>query len=423
VASRVVIAGGGFGGMYAARELERRLPAGTAEVTLVNDANFLLYAPLLPGVGGGTIEPRHVVVPLREELRRTEVRVGEVTGADPDRSVLRILSPAGQEEELPYDHLIVALGSVSRHPDIPGLAEHSMPFKSVADALALRNRVIATFERAEGIHDPSERAPHLAFVFAGGGYTGVGALAELEDFAADVVRLYPRCVQHGMRWVLIEGERRIMKEVPASLAEFTTRELERRGIEVQTGVHVDRVTEDSIHLTTGEEIRARTLVWTAGITPSTPVADLGLPLDDHGRIRTDSQMRVEGRDGLWAIGDAAAVPDPGSPEHPCPQTAQHALRQGRAVARNVAASLSGEAPRPFTYRTRGVVAGLGRHKGVASLLGLKLRGFPAWFVTRTYHLAAMPGTRRRARLMTDWTLALLFARDSAEVGSEGASGK
>jgi NADH:quinone reductase (non-electrogenic) len=421
VTARIVIAGGGFGGLYAARELERRLPADTVRVTLVNDANFLLYAPLLPGVGGGTIEPRHVVVPLREELRRTEVRIATVVGADPERSVVRVRSHDGEDEELPYDHLIVALGSASRHPKIPGLAEHSIPFKSVADALALRNRVLASFERAEGIHDPDEHASHLAFVFAGGGYTGVEALAELEDFAADVVRLYPRCVQHGMRWVLVEGEPRIMREVPASLAEFTTRELERRGIEVQTGVHVDRVTERSVHLTTGEEIRARTLVWTAGISPSPAVAELGLPLDDRGRVRTDAELRVEGHRNVWGIGDAAAVPDPAAPGGPCPQTAQHALRQGRAVARNVAASLGDGKPRPFTYKSRGVVAGLGRHKGVASLLGLKLRGFPAWFAGRTYHLAAMPGNRRRARLMTDWTLALLFERDSADLGAEGGS--
>jgi len=414
VPATVLIAGGGFGGLYAARELERRLEP-EARITLINDANFLLYTPLLPGVGGGTLEPRHVVVPLREELRRTEVRVGRVTGADPERSVVRFSSLDG-EEERGYDHLVVALGSTSKHPKVPGLAEHSIPFKSVADALALRNRVIASFEHAEELDDDAERAPHLSYVFAGGGYTGVEALAELEDFAADVIRLYPRCAKRGMRWVLVEGEPRIMREVPASLAEFTTRELERRGIEVRTGIHVDEVREDSIHLTTGETIPARTLVWTAGITPCGAVADLGLPLGDRGRIEADAEMRVPGHANVWAIGDAAAVPDPAQPDDPCPQTAQHALRQGRAVARNVAAALSGGEPRPFSYRAKGLVVGLGRHKGVASLMGLRLRGLPAWFVGRTYHLAAMPGTRRRARLMSDWTLALLFKRDSAELG-------
>jgi len=422
VPSRILIAGGGFGGVYAARELERRLPPGAADVKLINDANFLLYAPLLPGVGGGTIEPRHVVVPLREELKRTEIRIGTVEGADPVRSVLRVSSPKGDgTEELGYDHLIVALGSISKHPNVPGLAENSVPFKSVADALAARDHVIATLERAEEIDDPDERASHLSYVFAGGGYTGVEALAELQDFAAHVVRLYPRCAKQGMRWTLVEGEPRIMREVPADLAEFTARELEARGIEVQTGVHVDEVTDRSVHLTTGETIPTRTVVWTAGITPCGAVSELGLPCEPHGRIATAASMRVDGHDNVWAIGDAAAVPDPAAPGEPCPQTAQHAVRQGRAVARNVVAALAGGSVRPFTYKTKGVVAGLGRHKGVASLMGLKLRGFPAWFASRTYHLGAMPGNRRRARLMADWTLAMLFARDSAGFGAPSAS--
>jgi NADH:ubiquinone reductase (H+-translocating) len=420
VRARVIIAGGGFGGLYAARELERRLEPEAGDVTVVNAGNYLLYAPLLPGVGGGTLEPRHVVVPLREELRRTTVRTGRVVDADPQRCVLRIATAGGETEELEYDHLIVALGSTSKHPRIPGLSEHSLPFKSVADALALRNRVIANFERAEAIDDPDERAAHLGYVFAGGGYTGVEAIAEIEDFAADMIGLYPRCARQGMRWTLAEGEPRIMsREMPAALSEFTTRELRSRGIEVQTGVHVDRVTEDSVHLTTGETIAARTLVWTAGITPCSAVADLGFPVDARGRITTDSWMRVAGHRNAWAIGDAAAVPDPTAPADPCPQTAQFALRQGRAVARNVAEAVAGREGSPFGYRNRGLVVGLGRHKGVASVMGVKLRGFPAWFVARGFHLAAMPGTRRRARLMSDWTLAMLFARDSAELGAPG----
>jgi NADH dehydrogenase len=360
------------------------------------------------------LEPRHVVVPLREELARTEVRIAEVTGADPERSVLMATSSDG-EDELPYDHLIVCLGSVSKHPRVPGLAEHALPVKSVADALALRNRLIGSFEAAEEAGDPKMRAAQLSYVFAGGGYTGVESLAELEDFAADVIRLYPRCARQGMRWVLVEGEERIMKEVPASLAQFTRRELEARGIEVRTGIHVDEVSDQAVHLTTGETIPTRTFVWTGGIQPSPAVAALGLPLDDHGRIPTDRLLRVEDRSDVWAIGDAAAVPDPAEEDRPCPQTAQHALRQARAVARNVAAALGTGTECPFSYRTMGVVAGLGRHKGVASLAGLKLRGFPAWLVGRTYHLAAMPGNRRRARLLADWTLALLFPRDSGEV--------
>jgi NADH dehydrogenase len=421
VPARIVIAGGGFGGLYAARELERRLPPGAAEVTLVNDENFLLYAPLLPGVAGGTLEPRHVVVPLREELPSCEIRLGRVVGADPARSLLRVESPGGDTQELGYDHLLVALGSTSRHPPIPGLDEHAISFKSVADALSLRDRVLAIFERAEEADDPGERASLLSFAFAGGGYTGVEALAELEDFASDVIGLYPRCARQGMRWALVEGEPRIMsREMPPRLSAFTTRELEARGIVVHTGDHVDELTDHEVHLTSGETVPARTFVWTAGVTPSPAVAELGLPLADHGRIKADSHLRVVGHPDVWAIGDAAAVPDPSSPGAPCPQTAQHAVRQGRAVARNLAAALGHGDPRPFSYRSKGTVAALGRHKGVASLMGMKLRGFPAWFVARSYHLAAMPGNRRRARLLSDWTLALLFARDSAQLGTPGA---
>ena len=232
---------------------------------------------------------------------------------------------------------------------------------------------------------PDERASHLGYVFAGGGYTGVEALAELQDFASDVIRYYPRSAKHGMRWVLVEGEPRIMKEVPAALAEFTTRELEKRGIEVKTGIHVDEVTDRTVHLTTGETIPARTLVWTAGITPCHAVIDLGLPLAERGRIKTDPAMRVEGHRNVWAIGDAAAVPDPAQRDAPCPQTAQHALRQGRAVARNVAAALGAGTERPFTYKTKGVVAALGRHKGVADRDGGEAARLPG--LVRRPHLS------------------------------------
>ena len=418
MAWRIVIAGGGFGGLYAARTLERVLPAHAAGITLVNDVNFMLYTPLLPGAAAGTLEPRHVVVPLREELDHTDLRLGRVTGADPQRSCLEVASLEGHVEQIPYDHLIVALGSVSRTLPIPGLAEHAIGFKTLSEAIALRNRLLLTLEYAETIEDPGAREAYLTYVFVGGGYAGLEGLAELQDFAADVLDLYPRCRVQGLRFLLVEARDRVMQEIDAGLADFAVRELRGRGIEFRTGTTVERVTDRSVTLSGGETIPTRTLAWTAGVKPHPVVARLGLPLRE-GRIEVDRFMQVAGHDNVWAIGDAAAVPDPARKGEPCPPTAQHALRQGRRVARNVAAALGNGRSRPFRYRTLGVFVDLGRHQAVASTLGIRWRGFPAWFLARTYHLLAMPGVKRRLRLVVDWTVDLMFPRDASELGQLG----
>ncbi len=419
MAWRIVIAGGGFGGLYAARTLERLLPAHAARITLVNDVNFMLYTPLLPGAAAGTLEPRHVVVPLREELKHTDLRLGRVTGADPERNILQVDTIEGHHEELEYDHLIVALGSVSRTLPIPGLAQHAIGFKTLSEAIALRNRVLLSLEMAETLDDDERRAAYLSFGFVGGGYSGVEGLAELQDFAADVIELYPRCRVQGMRWMLVEAAERPMMEVPPKLSDFTVRELRGRGIEFRIGQTVEQVTDRSVTLSTGEVVPARTVVWTAGVKPHPVVQRLGLPLTDKGRIEADRFMQVPGHDNVWAIGDAAAVPDPARKGQPSPPTAQHGLRQGRAVARNVAAAIGRGRPRPFRYRTLGVFVDLGRHQAVASTLGIRWRGFPAWFLARTYHMAAMPGVKRRLRLVVDWTVDLLFDRDASELGQLG----
>ena len=309
MAWRIVIAGGGFGGFYAARELETVLPPQAAHITLVNDVNFMLYTPLLPGAAAGTLEPRHVVVPLREELHRTDLRLGEVLSADPAQKSLHIRTLEGHEELLHYDHLIVALGSVSRTLPIPGLAEHAMGFKTLADAIALRNHLLRTLEMAESVDDPREREKFLTYVFVGGGYAGVEGLAELQDFAADVIDLYPRSRVQGMRWMLVEASDRIMREIPPDLAAFTMRELQGRGIEFRLDTQVEEISAETVRLSSGETLPTRTLVWTAGVRPHPAVGQLGLPLD-RGRIVVDATMKVDGIDGAWAIGDAAAVPDP-----------------------------------------------------------------------------------------------------------------
>jgi NADH:ubiquinone reductase (H+-translocating) len=430
MAWQVVIAGGGFGGFYAARALERLLPAQSAHVTLVNDANFMLYTPLLPGAAGATLDPRHVVVALRSQLRRTDLVIGSVTGADPAARTLAVKRIDGEQLELGYDQLIVALGSVSRSLPIPGLGEHAIGFKSLSDATALRNQVLNCLDVAESLEDPALRAEYLGFVFVGAGYAGVEGLAELQDFAAQAIEMYPRCAAQGMRWVLIEARERIMQEVPESLSEFAERELRGRGIEVRNGATLRECSERCATLADGEVVAARTVVWTAGVKPSPMIARLGLPLDGDGRVVVDATMRVDDRAlpaprspdsaHVWAIGDCAAVPDASRPGHSCPPTAQHAIRQGRLVARNVAATLAGTEPRPFRYRTKGVVAELGSRQAVALTLGIRWRGMPAWLIARTYHLLLMPGLGRRLRLLVDWNVALAFGRDVSSPGRLGS---
>jgi NADH:ubiquinone reductase (H+-translocating) len=421
MAWRIVIAGGGFGGFYAARALERQLPANSARVTLVNEANFMLYTPLLPGAAGATLDPRHVVVPLRSQLRHTDLLIGAVTDGDPAQRTLGVKRIDGEQIELGYDQLIVALGSVSRTLPIPGLAEHAIGFKSLSDATALRNRVLSCMDIAESLEDPARRAEYLGFVFVGAGYAGVEGLAELQDFAAQAIDLYPRCRAQGMRWVLVEAKDRIMQEVPRGLAEFAARELRARGIEIRTEATMQEITERDATLTGGERIPARTVVWTAGVKPSPAVGRLGLPSDRGGRVAVDRTMRVEGFRYVWAIGDCAAVPDVYRPGRSCPPTAQHAVRQGRLVARNVAASLTGGRVRPFHYRMLGMVAELGHNQAVAMTFGVRWRGVPAWFIARTYHLLLMPGVGRKLRLLADWNVALLFGRDAASPGRLGTA--
>jgi len=419
MAWNVLILGGGFGGLYAARKLERSLPPAAAKITIVSDVNFMLYTPLLPGAAAGTLEPRHVVVPLREHLSRTDLLLGQVTGADPDRNEVHVTTAEGAAKTVTYDHVIVALGSISRALPIPGLKEHGVGFKTLSDAIALRNQIINTLERAESVEDEAGRRALLTYVFVGAGYAGLEGLAELQDFAADVVDLYPRARVDGLRFILVEARDRVMPEISADLAAFATSELRHRGIEVRTGTTVERISADSAELSDGEVVPCRTVAWTAGVRPAPVVAELGLPIDRNGRIVVDRYCKVEGRDDVWAIGDAAAVPDPARPGQPTPPTCQHALRQGRTVAGNVAAALGGGHPKPFRYKTLGVFVDMGHQKAVAETLGIKWRGFPAWFLARTYHLYMMPGIKRQLRLVVDWTVDLAFGRDTSELGQLG----
>jgi NADH:ubiquinone reductase (H+-translocating) len=420
MAWHVVIAGGGFGGFYAARTLERSMPPASTRITLVSDVNFMLYTPLLPGAAAGTLEPRHVVVPLREVLDRTDLRIGTVLDAAPDRRVVRVQAIEGHIEELEYDQLIVAVGSVSRTLPVPGLEQHGIGFKSLPDAIELRNRVLRTLEAAETLDDPAAREAWLTYVFVGAGYAGLEGLAELQDFVADALERYPRCRTQGVRWILVEATARVMPEISADLAAFAVRELRGRGIEIRTETTLEELTDTTARLSDGETVPTRTCVWTAGVRPHPVVEKLGLPLDDKGRIKVDAAMHVEGVSDVWAIGDAAAVPDPAKKRQaPTPPTCQHALRQGKRVAENVAATLGNGRVRPFTYKTLGVFVDMGQGRAVASTVGIKWRGRPAWLLARTYHLAMMPGFKRKMRLLVDWNVQLLFGRDLSELGRLG----
>ncbi|MFY9265451.1 MAG: NAD(P)/FAD-dependent oxidoreductase [Solirubrobacterales bacterium] len=420
MAWNVVIVGGGFGGYNAATTLERKVSGQSVKTTLVSEHNFLLYTPFLPEAAAGTLEPRHVVTPLRELLKHTRLHLGSLTGIDRDARILTIRSPEGDPQQLRYDRLVLAPGSISRTLPIPGLAEHGVAFKSLADAIWLRNHVIRSLELAETVADHGKLDALLTFVFVGGGYAGLEALAELQDFATDALKMYPTARAHGMRWLLVEAGPRVLAEIDQNLADYTVRQLRRRGIDIRLQTTLEEVGANFARLSDGDMLATRTVVWTAGVTPNPLVRELGLPLDATGRIVVDDHLQVQGTEDIWALGDAAAVPNPVAPGRPSPPTAQHAIRQGRTAGRNVAASLGEGKAGPFTYHSRGAFVNLGRYKAVA-MVGNRfmLRGPLAWWMARSYHMSQIPGGRRKLRAVIDWTVGLPFERDVAEVGSIG----
>jgi len=417
MAWNVVIAGGGFGGAAAAHELERVMPKQSARLALVNETNFALYTPFLPEAAAGTLEPRHVVTPLREMLKRTYLRIGAIVGHDPEAKTVTLRAKYGETETMPYDQLLLALGSTSRVLPVPGLAQHAVGFKSLADAIFLRNHVVETLEEANATEDPRRREELLTYVFVGGGYAGLEALAELQDFAADAMDCYPRARLHGMRWVLVEAGDRVLPEIDRELADYALRELRGRGIDIRLQTTLEEVTADRARLSSGEVLPTRTVVWTAGVKAQPILAELNLPLDERGRVPVDSYLRVQGMDSVWAIGDCAAAPDPRGGT--CPPTAQHAVRQGPVAARNIAAELGIGSAKPFDYRSEASFVNLGRYKAVGRIGDRTFRGFPAWWMARTYHMSQIPGAARKFRAVLDWTAGLPFRRDIAEVGTIG----
>ena len=415
--SRILIVGGGYIGLYTARRLERRVRSGAHQLVMVSPENHMTYQPFLPEVASGLIDPRAVVVPLRSALRRTRLILGEVERIDVDGRSARIRLPDGRPRDEPFDVAVIGAGSWSRTLPIPGLAEHAVGFKTLPEAIWLRNRVLAQLDTASEAEDEEERRTALGFVFVGAGFAGIEAIGELEDFARAALATYPRGMANEMRWVMVEAADRILPELDRGLATYAAERLRERGIEIRTNTRLVSIEDGVVRLSDASSIGAATVVWTAGVRPSPLPSASGLPVDDRGRLRVDRALRVEGIDGLWAAGDVAAVPDPDDPSGSSPPTAHHALRQAKLLAETVAAELDGRPPQPFRYRNKGMQCSLGHYQGVADPLGVRIRGFPAWFLHRTYHLLYMPTLGRKVRIALDWTVALLFPRDLAQLGS------
>lgn len=407
-AGGTLVLGGGFAGSWVARLLGKR------GATVVNPDNFSLFTPLLPEAASGTVEPRHVVVPLRQMCPHAELLLGEVALLDTAGRTATVALEDGSVD-VGYERLVVALGAISRTLPIPGLAEHGVGFKTLADAIYLRNHVLRRLEAADSADSDHDVRRQLTFVFVGAGYAGVEALAEARDLVLDALRYYPRLDGARQRWVLVEAADDILSEIPKKLGTYAARHLERQGVEIRCSTRLESAEADAVTLSDGERIGTETLVWTAGVKPNPLVGTLGLPLDERGRIAVDPTLAVEGHPGVWALGDCAAVPNTATPDVCDPPTCQHALRQARTLARNLGRLADERAPKRYGYRMLGQVATLGRHKGIADALGLKFSGFLGWWIARTYHLYQLPLFSRKLRLVADWTISLFFRRDIAEL--------
>jgi NADH:ubiquinone reductase (H+-translocating) len=402
-----LVIGGGFAGGYVARLLGKR------GATIVSPENFMLYTPMLPEAASGTLEPRHVVVPLRMMCPHAELLLGRATGLDVRQKRAQVETEEGIVT-VGFEQVVVALGAVSRTLPIPGLADHAIGFKTLADAIYLRNHVLRRLEAAVAAPSEGQRRRELTFVFVGAGYAGVEALAELSDLVRDALRYYPTLRDEPQHWVLIDAAPKILPEIPRQLGDYAARQLSGRGVDIRVSTTLESVEPHAAVLSDGDRILTSTVVWTAGVRANPVNERFGLPLDERGRIKVEPTLQVEGVPHAWALGDGARVPNLATVGVYDPPTCQHALRQARRLVKN----LTGD-KKPYRYRMLGQVATLGRYKGIAQVPGFLLRGFPGWFVTRTYHLYQLPLLTRKLRVVVDWTTALFFRRDIAELSMLG----
>jgi NADH dehydrogenase len=409
---RIVVLGGGFGGVTTARHLERRLRGQRdIEITLVSRENFFVLTPLLFESCSGRLELRHCAQPIRAALRRTRFIEASVDYVDVERQAVRAVSAEGSGYDLPYDHLVVALGASTNERLIPG-SSHAYTFKTMADALVLRNHVIEQFERADAASESTARRGCLTIVVIGGGLVGVELLGELTAFVEDVLRFYPRIRRDEIRFLLFEAGARVLPEIDEKLAAVAANVLRRRGADIRVSTAVQAIEPGRVRVG-NQIIDAGTIVLTAGIVPSVAASEMSVVHDQRGRIAVDETMRSRSHPNVWALGDCAAIPGPDG--RPYPALAQHTVREARHLARNIEAAIEQRFPTPFVFHPLGTMASLGHTRAVALVFGIRLTGFPAWWVRRTYYLLQMPRWDRRLRIVLDWTVALFFRPDITKV--------
>jgi len=414
--SRVVIVGAGFAGFNATRELAR-LMGGSTEITVINSTDYFLYLPLMPQVTGYLVEPSHIRVSLPSRRRKARFVLGTVSHVDPRQKTVSWTGPEGSSGRIGYDRVILTVGSVDKLLPIPGIADYAHGFRSVTEATYLRDHIIRQLELASVATDPAERAARCTFVVVGAGYTGTEVTAQGQLLTTRLARALPGLAGQQIRWMLLDLSPRVLAGLDPRLSRTAERVLRRRGVEVMTGESVAKALDGAVQLTTGDEVPTRSLIWCVGVRPD-PLVD-GLDLaTDKGRLVVDEYMAVPGAPDIYACGDCAAVPDLTRPGEICGMTAQHAQRQGKQVARNVAASLGKGTARPYKHRDLGFLVDLGGLSAAANPLHIPLSGLPANVVTRAYHLSAMSGNR--LRVVTDWTLNTLTSPESTSLSAISA---
>jgi NADH:ubiquinone reductase (H+-translocating) len=398
----VLIIGGGFGGANVARLLGRR------GATIVNPQNSMLFTPMLPEVAAGIVEMRNAMAPLAMVGRHAEVIEGRVTDLSLEENRAEVETDGGLRFGMEYDHVVIGVGAVPRTFPVPGLSEHAVGCTTILDALYLRDRLLRLLAAAAVEPDPERRSHYLTFVFVGGGFAGVEALAELRDLAHDALRYYPALDGVGQHWVLVDAAPKILADIPTGLGQYAYDLLVQRGVDIRLETRLEKVESGRVSLSDGTELGTELLVWTAGVKANPIVSRFGLPLDDRGRVRVGPTLQVEGYSHVWALGDCASVPNVATPDRADPPTSQHALRQARRLAANLIAAQEGRPLEPYSFRSLGQVATLGRKEGIADLRGLRLRGLAGWLAARSVHLMQVPIASRRLGVVSDWALAILF---------------